>query len=85
MGCRISFPFLPAWASLGLATLGVEEEKEDGQVKEYSWDKLRVELDLSQYVIDSQEGGEVIRRPGQSPGSEQKNFCTYEEAEFNIL
>ena len=70
MGCRISFPFLPAWASLGLATLGVEEEKEDGQVKEYSWDKLRVELDLSQYVIDSQEGGEVIRRPGQSPDSE---------------
>ena len=66
MGCRISFPFLPDWASLGLANLGMEEQKEEvGEVKEYSWDKLRVELDLSQYVIDSQEGGEVVRRPGQ--------------------
>ena len=77
MGCRISFPFLPAWASLGLATLGVEEEKEDGQVKEYSWDKLRVELDLSQYVIDSQEGGEVIRRPGQSTRLRPGELFTY--------
>ena len=68
MGCRISFPFLPDWASLGLASLGVEEEKKEelvGEVKQYSWDKLRVELDLSQYVIDSQDGGEVVRRPGQ--------------------
>ena len=83
MGCRISFPFLPDWASLGLASLGVEEEKKEelvGEVKQYSWDKLRVELDLSQYVIDSQDGGEVVRRPGKkSAGS----FWTLQQREMS--
>ena len=66
MGCRISFPFMPDWSSWGLAGLAVEEEVGGGEVKQYSWDKLRVELDISQYVIDKQEGGEIIRRPGYS-------------------
>ena len=68
MGCKMSF--LPDLSSWGLAGLAVEEEKE-GEVKQYSWDKLRVELDVSQYVIDKQEGGETVRRPGQLPQSRQ--------------
>ena len=68
MGCRMSLPFLPDWSSWSLASLGVEEEKQE--VKQYSWDKLRVELDISQYVIDKQEGGEVIRRPGSVAGQQ---------------
>ena len=35
-----------------------------GQVKQYSWDKLRVELDLSQYIVDAENNTEVIRKPG---------------------
>ena len=38
-------------------------------MKQYSWDKLRVEVDLSQYIIDGQQGGEVVRRPGTAPGA----------------
>ena len=68
MGCKMSF--LPDLSSWGLAGLAVEEEKE-GEVKQYSWDKLRVELDVSQYVIDKQEGGEIVRRPGQLTQSRQ--------------
>ena len=77
MGCKMSF--LPDLSSWGLAGLAVEEEKE-GEVKQYSWDKLRVELDLSQYVIDSQDGGEVVRRPGKkSAGS----FWTLQQREMS--
>ena len=67
MGCKLSLPFLPAWGSWGLARLEAEGEERAGEdtVKQYSWDRLRVEVDITQYVIDGQEGGEVIRRPGQ--------------------
>ena len=66
MGCKLSLPFLPAWSSWGLARLEAEEAGAgEESVKQYSWDRLRVEVDISQYVIDGQEGGEVARRPGQ--------------------
>ena len=79
MGCKMSF--LPDLSSWGLAGLAVEEEKE-GEVKQYSWDKLRVELDVSQYVIDKQEGGEIVRRPGQLPQSEGRPRRLYHQGAF---
>ena len=75
MGCRISFPW--DWSTWGLASLTTEEEQKVGEVKQYSWDKLRVEIDLSQYVIEREEGGEVIRRPGSVSGQQfQIKNCT---------
>ena len=69
MGCKLSLPFLPAWSTWGLGRLEAEGAGPGGgeaePVKQYSWDRLRVEVDITQYVIDCQEGGEVVRRPGQ--------------------
>ena len=64
MGCKLSLPFLPRWSGWGLPSLETEADNEkavDG-VKQYSWDRLRVEVDLSQYIVDGQEGGQLGRQ-----------------------
>ena len=40
------------------------------QVKQYSWDKLRVDLDLSQYIVDGEQDAEVVRKPGTVAGQQ---------------
>ena len=67
MGCKLSLPFLPTWTPWPVARLeaeGASPGAGEENVKQYSWDRLRVEVDITQYVIDGQEGGEVVRRPG---------------------
>ena len=84
MGCKLSLPFLPRWSGWGLPSLETEADNEkavDG-VKQYSWDRLRVEVDLSQYIVDGQEGGQVVRRPGSVGGQQfvirnSSNCCIY--------
>ena len=71
MGCKLSLPFLPAWSTWGLGSLEAEEREGAGEeTKQYSWDRLRVEVDITQYIIDGQEGGEVVRRPGTIAGQQ---------------
>ena len=70
MGCKLSLPFLPRWSGWGLPSLETEEETEKAGEKQYSWDRLRVEVDLSQYIVDGQEGGQVVRRPGSVGGQQ---------------
>ena len=71
MGCKLSLPFLPTWSTWGLGRLEAEESPGAGEeTKQYSWDRLRVEVDITQYIIDGQEGGEVVRRPGTIAGQQ---------------
>ena len=70
MSCKLSLPFLPRWAGWGLPSLETETETEKAGEKQYSWDRLRVEVDLSQYIVDGQQGGQVVRRPGSVGGQQ---------------
>ena len=61
MGCSFSIPFLKNYQTQG----GKDEEP-----KQYSWDKLRVEVDVSAFTIDELVDGEDGRLPGSINGQQ---------------
>ena len=61
MGCSFTLPFLPNYPRQG--------DKEE-EPKQYSWDKLRVEVDVSAFTIDCLVDGEDGRLPGSVNGQQ---------------
>ena len=60
MGCSFSLPFMKTFRP----QCDIEEPKQ------YSWDKLRVEVDVSAYTIDKLIDGETGRKPGTINGQQ---------------
>ena len=55
MGCSFSLPFLSNYQN---------QSVKGDEPKQYSWDKLRVEVDVSAFTIDKLVDGEDGRLPG---------------------
>ena len=61
MGCSLSIPCLRNYQA---------QAEEEEKPKQYSWDKLRVEVDVSKYTIDALVDGEDGRLPGSINGQQ---------------
>ena len=61
MGCSFSIPFLKNYQT---------QAGKDEEPKQYSWDKLRVEVDVSAFTIDKLVDGEDGRLPGSINGQQ---------------